>query len=81
MVGRYHAHGRCNASSRREIGYPGCTSRLAERIGEYAPGERSATRPTAFGASERTAADEALVSRESPAQEVVDPVVLMFAKK
>lgn len=80
MVGRYHAHGRCNAPSRHEIGYPGCTSRLAEWIDEYAPSERSATRPTVFGASERTAADEALVSRESPAQEVVDPV-LMFTKK
>lgn len=45
-----------------------------------APGERRAMRLGVFGVSDNAAANEALVSRESPAQEVVDPV-LMFTKK
>ncbi|SET31160.1 hypothetical protein SAMN05216348_1159 [Olsenella sp. KH3B4] len=67
-------HGRCNALARRELGYPKCTAKLAEWIDEYAPGERGATQPRVFDASERAAAVKALASRASSAQEVADLV-------
>ena len=50
------AHGRCDTPARREPGCPKCTAKLAERIDEHAPGERRATQPRAFGASEKAAA-------------------------
>jgi putative transposase len=37
-VRHYLTHGRCNAFTRRELGYPKCTAKLAEWIDEYAPG-------------------------------------------
>ncbi|WP_130811143.1 hypothetical protein [Olsenella sp. Marseille-P4559] len=67
-------HGRRNASARRGLGYPKCTARLAERIDGYAPGERGATRPRVFDASEKAAAARAPASRASSAQEVADLV-------
>lgn len=66
------AHGRCNALARREPGCPKCTAKLAEWTGEYAPGERRATQPRVFDASEKAAAVKALASRSSSAQEVAD---------
>lgn len=66
------AHGRCNALARREPGCPKRTAKLAEWTGEYAPGERRATRPRVFDASEKAAAVKALASRSSSAQEVAD---------
>ena len=70
---RHHpAHGRCDALARRELGYPKCTAKLAEWTDEYAPGERGATQPRVFGASEKAAAVKALASRASSAREVVD---------
>ena len=50
------AHGRRDTPARREPGCPKCTAKLAERIDEHAPGERRATQPRAFGASEKAAA-------------------------
>lgn len=73
-VRHYLTHGRCNASARRELGYPKCTAKLAEWIDEYAPGERRATQPRVFDASEKAAAVKALASRASSAQEVADLV-------
>ena len=73
-VRHYLTHGRRNASARRELGYPKCTAKLAERIDEYAPGERRATQPRVFDASEKAAAARALASRASSAQEVADLV-------
>ena len=67
-------HGRCNASARRGLGYPKCTAKLAEWIDGYAPGERRATQPRVFDASEKAAAARALASRASSAQEVADLV-------
>ncbi len=55
-AGHYPAHGRHDALARREPGCPKCTAKLAERIDEHAPGERRATQPRAFGASEKAAA-------------------------
>lgn len=74
-VRHYLTHGRCNAFTRRELGYPKCTAKLAEWIDEYAPGERRATQPRVFDASEKAAAVKALVSRASSAQEVADEVM------
>lgn len=72
---RHHlTHGRRNASARRGLGYPKCTAKLAERIDEHAPGERRATQPGAFDASEKAAAARAPASRASSAQEVADLV-------
>lgn len=73
-VKHYLTHGKCNVLARRELGYPKCTAKLAEWIDEYAPGERRTTRPRAFDASEKAAAVEALVSRESSPREVADLV-------
>lgn len=73
-VRHYLTHGRCNAFTRRELGYPKCTAKLAEWIDEYAPGERRATQPRVFDASEKAVAARALASRASPAQEVADLV-------
>lgn len=73
-VRHYLTHGRCNAFTRRELGYPKCTAKLAEWIDEYAPGERRATQPRVFDASEKAAAARALASRASSAQEVADLV-------
>lgn len=73
-VRHYLTHGRCNALARRELGYPKCTAKLAEWADEYAPGERRATRPRVFDASEKAAAVKALASRASSAQEVADLV-------
>lgn len=73
-VRHYLTHGRCNAFTRRELGYPKCTAKLAEWIDEYAPGERRATQPRVFDASEKAAAVKALASRSSSAQEVADLV-------
>lgn len=73
-VRHYLTHGRCNAFTRRELGYPKCTAKLAEWIDEYAPGERRATQPRVFDASEKAAAVKALASRASSAQEVADLV-------
>ena len=67
-------HGRCNASARRELGYPKCTAKLAGWVDGYAPGERRATQPGAFDASEKAAAARAPASRASSAQEVADLV-------
>ena len=52
----YPAHGRCNAFTGRELGYPKCTAKLAERIDEHAPGERRTAQPKVFGASEKATA-------------------------
>ncbi len=71
-VRHYLTHGRRNALARRELGCPKCTAKLAEWIGEYAPGERRATQPRVFDASEKAAAARALASRSSSAQEVAD---------
>lgn len=71
-VRHYLTHGRCNALARRELGYPKCTAKLAEWIDEYAPGERRATQPRVFDASEKAAAVKALASRSSSAQEVAE---------
>ena len=38
-VNHYLEHGRCNAYTRRELGYPGSTQKLREWIDELAPGE------------------------------------------
>ena len=73
-VGHCLTHGRCNAFTGRELGYPKCTAKLAEWIDEYAPGERRATQPRVFDASEKAAAARALASRASSAQEVADLV-------
>lgn len=73
-VDHYLEHGRCNAYARRELGYPKSTGKLAEWIDELAPGERRTTEPKAFAASEKASAVEALVTRESTAQEVADEV-------
>lgn len=70
----YLTHGRRNAFTGRELGYPKCTAKLAEWIDEYAPGERRATRPRVFDASGKAAAAGALASRASSAQEVADLV-------
>lgn len=67
-------HGRCNAFTRRELGYPKCTAKLAEWIDEYAPGERRAMQPRVFDASEKAAAARALASRASSVHEVADLV-------
>lgn len=73
-VGHCLIHGRRNALTRRELGHPKRTAKLAEWIDEYAPGERRATRPRVFDASEKAAAARALASRASSAQEVADLV-------
>lgn len=73
-VRHYLTHGRCNAFTRRELGYPKCTAKLAEWVDEYAPGERRATQPRVFDASEKAAAARAPASRASSAQEVADLV-------
>lgn len=73
-VRHYLTHGRCNAFARRELGHPKCTAKLAERIDEYAPGERRVTQPRVFDTSEKAAAARALASRASSAQEVADLV-------
>ena len=67
-------HGKCNALTRRELGYPKCASKLAEWIDEHAPGERRAAETRTFDTQEKAAAVEALVSRETSAQEVADKV-------
>ena len=66
------AHGRCNALARREPGCPKRTAKPAERTVGHAPGERRATQPRVFDASEKAAAVKALASRPSSAQEVAD---------
>ena len=66
------AHGRCNALARREPGCPKRTAKPAERTGGHAPGERRATQPRVFDASEKAAAVRALASRPSSAREVAD---------
>lgn len=72
---RHHpAHGRCDALARRELGYPKCTAKFVEWIDEYAPGERRATQPRVFDASEKAATARVLASRASSAQEVADLV-------
>jgi hypothetical protein len=58
----YLTHGKCNAFTRQELGYPKCTAKLAEWIDEYAPGERRTTEPKVFGTSEKAAAVKALIS-------------------
>lgn len=68
----YLTHGRCNAFTSRELGYPKCTAKLAEWINEYAPGERRATQPRVSDASEKAAASRAPASRASSAREVAD---------
>ncbi len=73
-VGRYLAHGKRNAFTGRELGYPKRTAKPAEWIDEYAPGGRRTTRPRAFDPSEKAAAVKAPVSREPSAQEVADLV-------
>lgn len=35
----YLTHGRCDALTRCELGYPKCAAKLAEWVDEYAPGE------------------------------------------
>ena len=67
-------HGRYNAFTRRELGYPKCTAKLAEWIDEYAPGERRAMQPRVFDASKKAAAARALASRASSVHEVADLV-------
>lgn len=73
-VDHYLGHGRCNAFTRRELGYPASGTALAAWIDELAPGERRRTEPRSFTAAQRGAAVEALVTRDGPAREVADAV-------
>lgn len=73
-VTHYLEHGRCNAYTRRELGYPKSYQKLADWIDELAPGERRTAEPRTFTASERASAVEALVSRDGTAQKVAERV-------
>jgi len=73
-VGHYLAHGRCNAFTRRELGYPGCWKLLADWIDELAPGERRATEPKTFSIPEKQVAVETLEAREGAARDVAEEV-------
>ena len=68
-VEHYLSHGRCNAFTRRELGYPGCWKVLADWVDELAPGERRTTEPRTFSVGQKQGAVEALEARGGTADE------------
>lgn len=73
-VEHYLSHGKCNAFTRRELGYPGCWKLLADWVDEFAPGERRTTRPKTFAIEQKQDAVEALETRDRTAGEVARAV-------
>lgn len=73
-VNHYLEHGRCNAHTRRELGYPGSTQKLREWIDELAPGEGRTAEPRTFTLEEKQKAVTALVRRAGSAQQIADEV-------
>jgi putative transposase len=71
-VDHYLTHGRCNALTRHELGYPRCYQKLADWVDELAPGERRATEPRSFTESQKAEAVEGLVLRAGSAREVAE---------
>ncbi len=71
-VDHYLEHGRCNAYTRRELGYPKSYQKLADWIEELAPGERRTTEPRTFTLEQRQRAVTALVGRAGSAREIAD---------
>ena len=73
-VNHYLEHGRRNAYTRRELGYPRGAQKLREWIDELAPGEGRTAEPRTFTLEERRKAVMALVRRAGGAQQVTDGV-------
>lgn len=73
-VDHYLEHGRCNAYTRRELGYPKSAQKLAEWIDELAPGERRTAEPRTFSLGQKQEAVAALVGRSGSARQVADEV-------
>ncbi len=71
-VDHHLEHGRRNAYTRRELGYPESHRKLADWIEGLAPGERGTTEPRAFTLEQRQRAVTALVGRAGRAREVAD---------
>ncbi len=71
-VDHYLEHGRCNAYTRRELGYPKSYQKLADWIEELAPGERRTTEPRTFTLEQKQRAVTALVGRAGSAREIAD---------
>lgn len=69
-VDHYLEHGRCNAYTRRELGYPKSYQKLADWIEELAPGERRTTEPRTFTPEQKQRAVTALVGRAGSAREI-----------
>ena len=73
-VEHYLSHGRCNAFTRREPGYPGCWKVLADWVDELAPGERRTAEPRTFSVGQKQGAVEALEARGGTVDEVAEAV-------
>lgn len=71
-VDHYLEHGRCNAYTRRELGYPKSYQKPAGWIEELAPGERRTTEPRTFTLEQKQRAVTALVGRAGSAREIAD---------
>ena len=71
-VDHYLEHGRRDAYTRRELGYPKSHRKLADWIEELAPGERRTTEPRTFTPGQRQRAAAALVGRAGSAREIAD---------
>lgn len=71
-VDHYLEHGRCNAYTRSELGYPKGYQKLADWIEELEPGERRTTEPRAFTLEQKQRAVTALVGRAGSAREIAD---------
>ncbi|MBQ3282745.1 MAG: IS3 family transposase, partial [Atopobiaceae bacterium] len=70
-VEHYISHGKCNARTRRALGYPGSYEQLAAWIDEYAPGARKTRKHAgSYTDEERKEAVLDLVARKIPAGEV-----------
>lgn len=73
-VNHYLEHGRCNAYTRRELGYPKSTQKLREWVDELAPGKRRASEPRTFTLEQKRKAVAALVGRAVGARRIADEV-------
>lgn len=72
-VDHYIAHGRCNARTRRALGYPKCGTLLAKWVEELEPGALKPRRAVKFFTSEqKRAAVVDLESRRVAAREIAD---------
>ena len=69
-VSHYLTHGRCNARTRRALGYPGCYQVLADWVDELAPARRRSSLPRPVTADGMADAVVSLVTRKGSAAEV-----------